>query len=63
MDIQALSMAMAQQNVLQSVGTSVLKNSIEQAQVAGDQIAAMMNSSAMELSVNPNIGANFDVSV
>ena len=63
MDIAALSMNMAQSNVMQAVGAKMLSNAMDMADVAGDAITSMMNSSAMELSVNPNVGANFDVSV
>ena len=63
MDIAALSMNMAQSNVMQAVSAKMLSNAMDMADVAGDAITSMMNSSAMELSVNPNVGANFDVSV
>ena len=56
--IPAISMAMAQNEVLTKVGTSMLNNSIE---IVSDGMANLTK--AMELSVNPNLGANIDVLV
>lgn len=58
MDIAALSMAMAQNNVITQASTQVLKLSMEQAETTGDQLSKMM-----ELSVNPGLGANLDVRI
>ena len=58
MDIAALSMAMAQTNVATQASTQVLKLSMDQAETTGAQLTKMM-----ELSVNPELGANIDVSV
>ncbi|MCR4687221.1 MAG: YjfB family protein [Lachnospiraceae bacterium] len=63
MDIAALSMNMAQSNVMQAVSAKMLSNAMDMADVAGDAITSMMDSAAMELSVNPSVGANFDVMV
>ena len=49
MDIAEVSMALANASVLSQVGT------------AG--IVQIMDAAAMELSVNPNVGANFDIRV
>ena len=57
-NIPYVSMAMAQQNILSAVGTSVLDSTLE---VAQTEIADLTK--AMELSVNPNVGANFDVAI
>lgn len=57
-NIPYVSMALAQQNVLSSVGTKVLDSTLD---VASTQLADLTK--AMELSVNPEIGANFDISV
>ena len=57
-NIPYVSMALAQQNVLSSVGTKVLDTTLD---VASTQLADLTK--AMELSVNPEIGANFDISV
>ena len=56
--IPALASTMAQTDVLESVGTAMLGNAI-------DSSAANLSelTKAMELSVNPDIGANIDYSV
>lgn len=57
-NIPFVSMAMAQQNLLSAVGTQVLDSTLE---VASTELADLTK--AMELSVNPNVGANFDVAI
>jgi len=57
-DIATLSTMMAQQKVQTSIGTAVMAKSLDTFQQTGDDIAKMM-----ELSVNPAIGGNFDMSV
>ena len=61
MDITSLSMGLAQSNLLTDVGTAMLAKSFEQADVDSNAITQMMDASAMELSVNPDIGANIDI--
>lgn len=61
MDIAALSMNLAQTNLLSDVGTAVLSNTLEQAQSAGSAMTEMLDASAMERSVYPELGANIDV--
>lgn len=63
MDIPSLSMSMAQTNLLTDVGTAMLAKSLEQADVITASMTNMLDASAMELSVNPDIGANIDISV
>ncbi|MCQ2549238.1 MAG: YjfB family protein [Lachnospiraceae bacterium] len=63
MDIASLSMSMAQNNVLQNVGTAVLSKAMESNEQMGANIAAMIDSAAMERSVNPSIGSNIDLRV
>ncbi len=62
MDIPGLSMDMAQIDLSTKVGTAVLSKVMDSAEVSGDALVGMMNNS-MELSVNPNIGSNIDISV
>lgn len=62
MDIAALSMSMSQMNIMNDVGTAVLSKALDTNEQMGSQIAQMIDRSAMELSVNPSVGANFDVS-
>ena len=61
MDITSFSMGLAQSNLLTDVGTAMLAKSFEQADVVSNAITQMMDASAMELSVNPDIGANIDI--
>ncbi|OMF22735.1 putative motility protein [Paenibacillus sp. FSL H8-0548] len=57
MDIAALSISLAQYNLSQAVGLSVLKIANEQSTEQAQQMAKMM-----ELSVQPNLGGNLDIS-
>ena len=63
MDIASISMAMAQTNSLSKIGTAVLDNAMEASEIAGQGIVNMMNAAALERSVNPAIGSNFDMLV
>ena len=56
--IPSMSMAISQSGSLEKVGTAVLSKSLD---VANENAAALTR--MMELSVNPNVGASFDVSV
>jgi hypothetical protein len=57
-DIASLSTVMAQNKVQSELGTALLAQSLDTFESQG---ASMVK--AMELSVNPDIGANIDVSV
>lgn len=63
MDIPGLSMAMAQMNLMQQVGVSVLSNQLDHAEMTGNTISQMIDSAGMERSVNPSVGSNFDIYV
>ena len=62
MDIPALSMTLAQNKLMDSIGVEMLRKSLDSNQDAGAQGTAMIDNS-MELSVTPYLGSNFDVSV
>ncbi len=62
MDIQGLSVAMSQANILTDVGTAVLAKSMDTSESMAAGVINMIDRSSMELSVNPNIGSNIDVS-
>ena len=62
MDIAALAMTMSQINIQNDVGTAVLSKAIDTNESMGKQIVNMIERSAMEVSVNPNIGSNIDIS-
>ena len=63
MDIPGLSMRMAQSNLLTDVGTAMLAKTMEQADSVSAAMTEMLDASAMELSVNPGVGVNIDISV
>ena len=63
MDIAGLSMNLAQTQLLSNVGTAVLSQSLEQAKDLSANMIEMLDASAMERSVNPDIGANIDIMV
>jgi len=63
MDIASISMALAQTNSLSKVGVAVLDKAMESNEIAGQGIRKMMDAAAMERSVNPAIGSNFDMLV
>lgn len=58
MDIAALSISLAQSNLSQAVGISVLKMANEQSNSQAEQIVQMM-----ARSVQPNLGGNLDITV
>ena len=59
MDIAEVSMALANASVLSQVGTAVLDKALDASRELGAGIVQIMDAAAMELSVNPNVGANF----
>lgn len=61
MDIAGLSMAMSASQVNSAFGVAMLSKSLDAASTAGDQITDMIDAAAMERSVNPAVGANFDL--
>jgi hypothetical protein len=63
MDIASLSMAMSSAKTNDAFGVAMLAKSLDQAETTGSQVVGMMDAAAMELSVNPHIGGNFDMTV
>ena len=63
MDIASISMAMAQTNAMSKVSIAVLDKAMETNEVAGQGIINMIDAAAMERSVNPAVGGNFDMLV
>ena len=61
MDIPELSMALSMSRVQQDWGVAMLANSLDSLSDVVSAVAEMMDTSAMELSVNPNVGANIDL--
>ncbi len=65
MDIPALSMGLAQSNVMNQVGAAVLSMTMDTMEQQGSMLLELMGASAQEmaLSVNPNLGANIDITL
>lgn len=63
MDIAGLSIALSQSTTLTQVGTAVLDKALETNEVLGQGIVSLMDAAALERSVNPHIGSNFDMIV
>ena len=63
MDIASISMAMSQSTTLTKVGTAVLSNAMDTNEALGQGLVEMIDAAAMERSVNPHIGSNFDMLV
>lgn len=66
MDIAALSVALSQNQLATDVGASLLNVVKDSMGQQGDALQQLMNStgvstSALELSVNPNVGGNIDI--
>ena len=63
MDIAGLSMNLATANIQTQYSVAVLGKQLDSAEQTGDALVSMIDSAAMERSVRPNIGGNFDISV
>lgn len=63
MNIAGLSMSMATNKVQTQVSTAVLSKAMDTNEALGEGLVQMIDAAAMEQSVNPNIGANFDMRV
>ena len=61
--IPALSMTMADMDSLSKVSTAVLDKALDSQESAGAGLLNMIDSAAMERSVNPSVGSNFDMVV
>ena len=63
MDIAGLSMAMSASQVNTAFGVAMLSKSLDTVADTGAQITNMIDAAAIERSVNPGVGANFDMYV
>ena len=63
MDIGAISSQLAMSNTLSNVGVAMLDKTLDMQKVEGNGIVQMIDAAAMERSVTPHIGGNFDMSV
>ena len=57
------AMTLARSKNLDQVGTKMLSNALDAQETAGAGIVKMIDAAAMERSVTPYIGGNFDASV
>lgn len=63
MDVAGLSMSMAAGKVQNQVSIAVLSKAMDTNEALGQGLVEMIDAAAMERSVNPSVGANFDMSV
>lgn len=63
MDIAGLSMNMSATRLQEQVSIAVLSKALDMNEVLGQELIEVMDAAGMELSVNPNVGANFDVHI
>ena len=62
-DLMALSSSYATGGIAQAVSTQMLAKTLDANENAGQGVVRMIDSAAMERSVNPAVGSNFDLSV
>lgn len=63
MDIPGLSMELAGISAMSKITTSMLDKTMDTNEVLGEGLIKMMDSVAMEHSVNPLVGTNFDLRI
>lgn len=63
MDIAGLSMGLSQSRFMNDVGVAVLAKSLDQARTTGDMMTNLIDSAALERSVNPELGGNIDIRI
>lgn len=63
MDIAGVSMEMANISLQTKVSTAVLSKAMDTNEALGNGLVQMIDAAAMEQSVNPNVGGNFDLRV
>lgn len=63
MDIAEVSMALANISQMSQIGTAVLSKAMDANEELGAGMVQMIDAAAMELSVNPDVGANFDMRI
>lgn len=63
MDIPGLSMALAQTKVQGDFSVAMLSKAMDLGETLGNGMVAMLDAAAMENSVTPHIGGNFDIRV
>ena len=61
MDIAGVSMALSNVSLQSQIGTAVLDKAMDTNETLGQGLVQMIDAAAMERSVNPSIGSNFDL--
>ena len=59
----SVALSAVKQGTMGEVGTAMLSKALDQQEVEGNGLVKMMDAAAMERSVNPAVGGNFDVRV
>ncbi len=63
MDIAGVSMALSKVSEQSQLGTAVLKKAMDTNEALGQGMVQMLDAAAMERSVNPAVGSNFDMRI
>ncbi len=63
MDIAGLSTIMGTANLQSQVGVAVVSKAMDTNEALGQGLVEMIDAAAMEQSVNPHVGANFDMRI
>lgn len=63
MDIAAVSMSLSRVELGGKVGAAVLDKAMETNETLGEGLVQMIDAAAMERSVNPAVGSNFDFKI
>ncbi|MBO4292522.1 MAG: YjfB family protein [Lachnospiraceae bacterium] len=63
MDIAGLSMDLASVSTMSKVSTAVLSKTMDTNEALGQGLVNMIDAAAMENSVNPAVGGNFDIRI
>lgn len=63
MDIAAVSMSLANVNLTTQVSTAMLDKVMNSNEELAGGLMEMIDSAAMERSVNPHVGGNFDIRI
>lgn len=61
MDIAGMSVALSQANLQTDIGVAVLGKAMDTTEVLGSSMVQMIDAAAMENSVTPHLGSNFDM--
>lgn len=63
MDIASLSLSMADMSLRSDVGVKMLSKAMDTNEALGAGLVNMLDSAAMEQSVNPNVGSLMDIRI